>query len=95
MLIQEMMHVHFAKVPHARADAPFEVSRWRVSEAASALFRGDHRCLSLMIVDAPGVSLINRQSQLINNWTPLAVLHLQGFAGVAPRHLGFEWRCPA
>lgn len=47
-----------------------------VLEAASALLRDDHRCLSLIMVDAPGVSLINRQSQLINNWRALLVLSL-------------------
>lgn len=57
-----------------------------VLEAASALLREDHHCLSLIMVDAPGVSLINRQSLLINNWTaplvffsPLAASHSQGF----------------
>lgn len=56
---KKITYTHFPEV------APFEASLWR--QAASALFRGDRRCLSLMIVDAPGVSLINRQSQLINN----------------------------
>lgn len=47
-----------------------------VSEAASARFREDHHCLSLIILDAPGVRLINRQSQPINNWRALLVLSL-------------------
>lgn len=47
-----------------------------VLKAGSAVFSEDHHCLSLIMADAPGVSLINRQSLLINNWTAPLVLML-------------------
>lgn len=79
----DVQDLHFTKIlsTHTQTQlflmlSVFYSSLGCVLEAASALLRDDHRCLSLIMVDAPGVSLINRQSQLINNWRALLVLSL-------------------
>jgi len=68
-----------------------------ILKAASAVFSKDHHCLSLIMADAPGVSLINRQSLLINNWSALLVLLLplcHTYRVLQPSLLMFAQRCP-
>lgn len=83
VLKNDIQYLHFTKTlsTHTQTQlflmlSVFYSSLGCVLEAASALLTDDHRCLSLIMVDAPGVSLINRQSQLINNWRALLVLSL-------------------
>lgn len=58
-----------------------------------------HRWLSLIMVDAPGIGLINRQSLLINNWSAPLVLSLSqcltcGVSQSSLLTLILAWWCP-
>lgn len=65
-------------IPHRYIHILYTYRLSSIFPAASAVLKADHHCMSLIMNHTPGMSLKNRQSLFINNWTaPLVFSHSQ------------------